>query len=110
MHDLALPKEVIEIVIGRVLVHHNQTRSQWRNRISKIGFVRPLQPQMYAALAPAVWTLLNTGREQTNEVLRAVLEHAARLSATSATLPLALEFVSKIILVRVALYFLIYKF
>jgi pre-rRNA-processing protein IPI1 len=63
------------------------------------GLARPVGAHTYGALVPTVWALAN-GDEGSADVVRAVLEHALRVPATSATSALAVEFVARLVLVR----------
>jgi pre-rRNA-processing protein IPI1 len=65
---------------------------------------RPISTSTYHALLPTLWTLLSNSssaneESNSNDILRSIIQHAIRVSSTSAVKPSTLEFMSRLILV-----------
>lgn len=82
------------------------------------GISSSISPSAYLALLPTIWTLINNNfgslksgsgpaddqrqrAAENNEVLGLVLDHATKLSSKAASKPLTVEFVARLVLVRV---------
>ncbi|KAI0034792.1 hypothetical protein K488DRAFT_77014 [Vararia minispora EC-137] len=63
------------------------------------ALARPVTPTIYVALLPTVWALLN-GEDNGDAIVKAVLEHALKVPATSATSPLTIGFVARLVLLE----------
>ena len=69
---------------------------------------RPVTPQAYIALLPTIWCLLNGQKPElsvsSDAIFAIVLEHATRVSSTSAVKRHAVDFVGRLIMVRVRVF------
>jgi pre-rRNA-processing protein IPI1 len=67
------------------------------------ALARPVPPQAYNALLPSVWALANANlannmMDEDSDVLQATLQHALRISSSSATKRASVEFVGRLVL------------
>jgi pre-rRNA-processing protein IPI1 len=95
------PNKSVSTQIVHVAAHIvNLLHGEPTNSAGALG--RPLSSQAYTALLPTIWALLasRTKANAGDALLRAVLEHAIRGSATSATKRASVEFVGRLALVR----------
>lgn len=61
---------------------------------------RPISAAVYTALLPTIWGLLNQRQQEPSSVLTATLDHAMKTSSGSAVKRLTIEFVGRLLLVR----------
>lgn len=68
------------------------------------GLSRPISLPAYTALLPTIWSLLNSSAnlELANEVLVNTVDHAIRISSSSAVKRATVEFIGRLMLVRLA--------
>lgn len=69
---------------------------------SSNGLSRPISLPAYTALLPTIWSLLNSSghQELANEVLVNTVDHAIRISSSSAVKKATVEFIGRLILVN----------
>ena len=71
------------------------------------GISRPIAPAVYSALLPTIWALINHAaleRSQTERsLLVATIEHAVKVSSSSATKRHTLDFLGRLLLVSIHL-------
>ncbi|KII93209.1 hypothetical protein PLICRDRAFT_101004 [Plicaturopsis crispa FD-325 SS-3] len=75
-----------------------------RGEASSGQLPRPLTPAAYTALLPTIWSLLNNptsnNRSLSHSVLQATVDHATRVSSSSALKKPTIEFVSRLALLE----------
>ena len=100
------PQGMWSIHTGRVSEYVLQLLRGESSTESQLG--RVLTPSSYIALLPVIWALLNNAslrhRGISNTVLRATIDHSVETSYKSSLKRLTIEFVARLMLVRVLEY------
>ncbi|KAJ7254014.1 hypothetical protein B0H12DRAFT_1050739 [Mycena haematopus] len=94
-------KDSLQLHAKRVSQHVVQLLKGESLSTSQLG--RPLTSATYTALLPTVWALINVNpdfRTASNEVLRATIEHATKVSSKSALKQITIEFIARVVLLN----------